>query len=187
MSQLPGFVDPRFSDQCMSSQKSSLWPSAAPRAWFVKFSDFLLNLGFQCGRADTSLFYFRKNDIVIYLLLYVDDIIVTCKNPSILRKFIDRVNKEFVVKDFSRLNYFLGLEVTHSDSGLFSSQATYTHDILTRADLLDSKPVATPFSAGESLVSTGSLYLNLTLYRSLVGALQYLTITRPISPLPLIT
>ncbi|XP_071699439.1 uncharacterized mitochondrial protein AtMg00810-like [Rutidosis leptorrhynchoides] len=59
------------------------------------------------------------------------------------------------------------------------SQSKYVHDILTRAQLLDSKPSATPLATAENLISQGPLFENPTLYRSLVGALQYLTITRP--------
>lgn len=58
-------------------------------------------------------------------------------------------------------------------------QTKYAYDILTRAEMLDSKPVSTPLAAGESLVSDGDSFKDPTLYRSLVGALQYLMITRP--------
>ncbi|KAG6414359.1 hypothetical protein SASPL_127081 [Salvia splendens] len=91
----------------------------------------------------------------------------------------DLIHKEFAIKDLGRLNYFLGLEVSYTHDGLFIGQAKYAHDILKRAELLDSKPVATPLSAGEVLVRDGSPFRDPTLYRSLVGVLQYLTITRP--------
>lgn len=94
-----------------------------------------------------------------------------------IRKFIFSLNKEFVTKDLGKLSYFLGLEVTYTDTGLFLTQAKYAHDILVRAGLLDSKPVATPLSTSEQLFSSGSAFSDSTLYRSLVGALQYLTIT----------
>lgn len=77
------------------------------------------------------------------------------------------------------MNYFLGLEVSYTDDGLILTQAKYAHDILLRAYLLDSKPVSTPLATFDSLVSTGSPFLDPTTYRSLVGALQYITITRP--------
>lgn len=63
--------------------------------------------------------------------------------------------------------------------GLFTGQDKYAHDILKCVELLDSKPISTPLAAGEMLVSDGSHFRDPTLYRSLVGALQYLTITRP--------
>ncbi|XP_071741012.1 uncharacterized mitochondrial protein AtMg00810-like [Rutidosis leptorrhynchoides] len=78
-----------------------------------------------------------------------------------------------------KLSYFLGLEVLYTDSGLFLSQARYAQDILTRAGLLDAKPVATPLATVENFSSHGTPFKDPTLFRSLVGALQYLTITRP--------
>lgn len=61
--------------------------------------------------------------------------------------------------------------------GLFLNQAKYAHDILARAQLFDCKPVATPMVVSQHLSFDGAPFLDLTLYRSLVGALQYLTIT----------
>ncbi|XP_071686934.1 uncharacterized mitochondrial protein AtMg00810-like [Rutidosis leptorrhynchoides] len=98
---------------------------------------------------------------------------------SFVRKFISRLHSEFAIKDLGALSYFLGLEVTYTSSGLFLSQTKYAHDVLTRAKLLDSKPVATPLATAEVFSSKGTPFSDHTLYRSLVGALQYLTITRP--------
>ena len=76
------------------------------------------------------------------------------------------------------LCYFLGLEASPTPDGLFISQLKYVRDILTRAQLLDSKPVHTPMVVSQYLTTDGSSFSNLTLYLSLVDDLQYLTITR---------
>lgn len=73
----------------------------------------------------------------------------------------------------------MGLEVLYTSSGLFLSQSKYAYDILDRAKLLDCKPVATPLASATQLSTLGTAYSDPTVYRSLVGALQYLTITRP--------
>ncbi|XP_022041779.1 uncharacterized mitochondrial protein AtMg00810-like [Helianthus annuus] len=96
-----------------------------------------------------------------------------------MTSFISHLNKEFAIKDLGKLNYFLGLEVTYTQNGLFLNQSKYTLDILTRAKMLDAKPAPTPLSTNVPFVSTGTLYADATHYRSIVGALQYLTITRP--------
>ncbi|XP_071726783.1 uncharacterized mitochondrial protein AtMg00810-like [Rutidosis leptorrhynchoides] len=96
-----------------------------------------------------------------------------------MRHFITRLNKEFSISDLGKLNYFLGLEVSYHDSGLFLCQSKYAYDILARAKLLDVKPVSTPLSTSAYFTTQGSPYSDPTIYRSLVGALQYLTITRP--------
>ena len=113
------------------------------------------------------------------MLLYVDDIIITGNNSSLLHSFTRKLNSEFATKDLGSLNYFLGLEATPTTDGVFISQLKYARDILTRAQLLDSKPVHTPMVVSQHLSSDGPLFSDPTLYRSLVGALQYLTITRP--------
>ncbi|GJT08980.1 retrovirus-related pol polyprotein from transposon RE1 [Tanacetum coccineum] len=81
--------------------------------------------------------------------------------------------------DLGKLNYFLGLEVSYHDSGLFLSQSKYAYDILARSHLLDVKPATMPLSTSAYFMSQGTSFHDPTLYRSLVGALQYLTITRP--------
>lgn len=178
MAQPPGFVDARYPDHVCRLKKALYGLRQAPRAWFVRFSDFLLSLGFHCSRSDTSLLFFRRGIIVLYLLLYVDDIIITGNNSSFLQRFIARIDREFVVKGLGRLSYFLGLEATHSFDGLFLSHTKYAHDILTPAELLESKAIATPLVSGESLVSTGTSFGDPTL-ALFVGAPLYLTITRP--------
>ncbi|XP_042962422.1 uncharacterized mitochondrial protein AtMg00810-like [Carya illinoinensis] len=173
MEQPPSYVDPRFPGHVCKLKKALYGLKQAPRAWFHRFSSFLLKLGFSCSRADTSLFVLHRQKHLIYLLLYVDDIIITGSDHSLLRAFICQLHAEFATKDLGSLSYFLGLEVTTTSDRLFLSQTKYARDILARAQLLDCKPVTTPMVVGQRLSS------DVTLYRSLVGALQYLTITRP--------
>ncbi|KAI3780486.1 hypothetical protein L2E82_10467 [Cichorium intybus] len=96
-----------------------------------------------------------------------------------ISSFICRLHKEFAIKDLGDLNYFLGLEVSYTTDGLFLCQSKYANDILDRAGLRESKPVHTPLAPHDSFTSIGDPFSDTTLYRSLVGALQYLTITRP--------
>lgn len=115
----------------------------------------------------------------MYLLVYVDDLILTGNHEHTNQFFIDCLNKEFAIKDLGELNYFLGLEVTYTTNGLFLNQSKYAREILDRAKMMDAKPVYTPLSSNISFTSDGELYPDPTHYRSIVGALQYLTITRP--------
>ncbi|GJV33135.1 uncharacterized mitochondrial protein-like protein [Tanacetum coccineum] len=70
---------------------------------------------------------------------------------------------EFAIKDLGDLSYFLGLEVSYTNDGLFLSQAKYATDVLTRAALLDSKPVSTPLAANEVFVTLDLFFANPTL------------------------
>lgn len=80
MEQPPGFVDPDHPEYVWQLKNAIYGLKQAPRAWFDKFSDFLLDFGFQCSFPDPSLFIYHKGGDVIYLLLYVDDIVLTGNN-----------------------------------------------------------------------------------------------------------
>ncbi|KAL7592162.1 uncharacterized mitochondrial protein AtMg00810-like [Lactuca sativa] len=166
MRQPPGFEDPRFPDHVCKLNKAIYGLKQAPRAWFHRLSSFLVANGFTCSRADPSLFVFQRGACLLYLLVYVDDL-------------ISKLHTEFKIKDLGHLSYFLGLEAKHLLSRLFLSQSKYAHAIVSHAGLLESKPVATPLSPSVSFVASGIPYEGPTHYHSLVGALQYLTITHP--------
>ncbi|XP_041009520.1 uncharacterized mitochondrial protein AtMg00810-like [Juglans microcarpa x Juglans regia] len=82
------------------------------------------------------------------------------------------------MKDLGDLHYFLGVEVHANEKGLFLSQTKYALDLLQRASMIDTKPISTPFVIGQHLSAEGTLFSDPTLFHSLAGALQYLTITR---------
>jgi histone deacetylase 1/2 len=81
--------------------------------------------------------------------------------------------------DLGILHHFLNIAVTHDSQGLFLSQRQYILDLLTRAGMLDCQPSRTPVDTSSKLSSDGEPFFDASLYRSLAGALQYLTLTRP--------
>jgi len=84
------------------------------------------------------------------------------------------------MSDLGSLHHFLGITATRSNKGLFLSQASYTRNILHRASMTDCKPCATPVDTTSKLSATdGALLPDGTVYRTLAGALKYLTFTRP--------
>lgn len=83
-----------------------------------------------------------------YLLLYVDDIVLTASSESLLRRFIGLLSKEFAMTNLGQLHHFLGIQVQHQNGGLFLSQAQYINDILTRANMQNCKPSTTPADMG---------------------------------------
>ncbi|GJT04452.1 ribonuclease H-like domain-containing protein [Tanacetum coccineum] len=86
---------------------------------------------------------------------------------------------EFSMTDLGSLNYFLGISVTRNASGMFLSQQKYATEVLDRAGMLNCKPCRTPVDTDSKLSADGAPISDSTLYRSLAGALQYLTFTRP--------
>jgi len=151
----------------------------APRAWYSRFASHLLHLGFVEAKSDTSLFVYHRGADTVYLLLYVDDIVLTASSPGLLRRTIDALQQEFSMKDLGPLHHFLGMHVQHTGSGIFLSQRQYMIEILERAGMADCKPCTTPVDVNPKLSADGAPVSDPTDFRSLAGALQYLTFTRP--------
>jgi histone deacetylase 1/2 len=129
-----------------------------------------------------SLFIYDKGNVTIYMLIYVDDIIVTSSSPEAVIALLNDLRKDFALKDLGDLHYFLGIEVKKVKNGILLSQSKYAQDILARVGMTSCKSSPTPLSATEKLSKTDGQVLgpvDSTKYRSIVGALQYLTLTRP--------
>ncbi|XP_074303187.1 uncharacterized protein LOC141637580 [Silene latifolia] len=136
--------------------------------------------GFHSSVCDTSLFIYHSGNDTAYILLYVDDIILTASSSVLLQRIITSLSQEFAMTDLGALNHFLGITVTRTGTGLFLSQQKYAESILSRASMSSCNPTTTPVDVGSKLSATaGPLISDPSLYRSLAGALQYLTITRP--------
>lgn len=123
MAQPSGFFDPRFPNHVCRLKKALYGLRQAALAWFQCFSNILFSLGFCQSRCNTSLFFLHRGTSVIFLLLYVDDIVLTGNNKSLLRQFITRAREEFALKDLGTLTYFLGLEISTQSDGVFIGQA----------------------------------------------------------------
>ncbi|KAG8490330.1 hypothetical protein CXB51_015871 [Gossypium anomalum] len=152
----------------------------APRAWFHKLKDFLLNTRFVASKADSSLFIRQTGTQFLYVLVYVDDIIVTRTDSSDIKGFIKTLHDTFSLKDLGQLSYFLGIEVTRTSRGVFLSQKKYILDLIQRASMAKSKPSPIPMVTSCKLSAhEGTPIEDERLFRSVVGALQYVVITRP--------
>jgi len=182
MRQPPGFKDSAHPNFLCKLDKSLYGLKQAPRAWFSRLSGMLIKLGFQASKADVSLFIFTQDSLQIYILIYVDDIIIVSSSSSVTDKLLQQLRQEFAVKDLGRLNYFLGIEVHHNSSGLVLTQRKYIHDLLVRTNMDTSKSVSTPMLPADKLSLHDGDPLSpedTTKYRSVVGTLQYLSLTRP--------
>ena len=152
----------------------------APRAWFKRCTFHLLHLGFTTSVANSSLFIFHSTSTIIYLMLYVDDIIITGNNSKHISHLIVALSAVFNLKDLGSLHYFLGIQITRTQFGLSITQSKFASDVLHRFHMQNSKPTKTPcYPSTRLLPHDGVSLFDPTEYRSMVGALQYLTFTRP--------
>ncbi|CAM8975452.1 unnamed protein product [Rhodiola kirilowii] len=179
MAQPPGFIDHARPAHVCLLKKALYGLKQAPHAWFTKLGSFLIHHGFQSCKSDTSLFIRHSGDSVLYILVYVDDLIITGSRSADITQFITLLNKTFALRDLGALHYFLGIELHRTSHSITLSQSQYIRDLLNRSHMEDAKPISTPAEPGSRLVKDGDPLPNPHLYRSVVGALQYVTITRP--------
>lgn len=179
MAQPQGYVGLAFPKHVCLLQKAFYGLRQALRAWFERFTTQLLHIGFTTLNADCNLFILKHGSYMVFLLLYVDDIIITGNNQSFISSLIQLLSSDFDLKDLCLLHYFLGLQIDYTSFGLFVHQSKYASDLLRKFAEVDCKPCKTPCSPNQHLLPNDSpLLSNPTSYRSLVGALQYLTFTR---------
>ncbi|KAJ9542336.1 hypothetical protein OSB04_028842 [Centaurea solstitialis] len=180
MHQPMGFRDLNHPDHVCLLRKSLYGLKQAPRAWYKRFADFVSSIGFSHSRSDHSLFIYKRGSDLAYILLYVDDILLTASSETLRQSIMTRLSSEFAMKDLGLLSYFLGIAVTHHKNGLFLSQRKYTEDIIERAGMSSCKSTPTPIDTKPKLSTDTTIPCSdPTLYRRLAGALQYLTFTRP--------
>ncbi|RVW62322.1 Retrovirus-related Pol polyprotein from transposon RE1 [Vitis vinifera] len=153
MSQPPGFIDRDHPHHVCKLRKAIYGLKQAPRAWYHELRQFLLQFGFINSIVDTSLFIFNNHDTILYLLVYVDDIIITGNNVEAAQTSIQQL---------SQLN------------------ANTIADLLNRTHMTEAKPAPTPLATSPILtLQSGTSLSDSTEYRTVVGSLQYLSLTRP--------
>lgn len=132
MSQLLGFIDKDRPDYACRLKKPIYRLNQAPRAWYLELKTHLLNSGFTNSLADASLFIYNHNRCLIYVLIYVDDILVTGNQQSPVTDFVSSLAYHFSIKDPADLHYFLGIEATRTNDGLHLMQQKYILDLLNK-------------------------------------------------------
>ena len=130
--------------------------------------------------ADTSIFVYINRNHLVYIPVYVDDIIITGSSNMLVIGVIQVLATRFSLKEPKDLNYFLGVEATRTSAGLHLMQRKYIIDLLLNTKMLDAKPVTTLMTVSQNLtLQSGTTIADPREFRMIVGSLQYLSITRP--------
>nr|GFA45932.1 copia protein [Tanacetum cinerariifolium] len=166
-----GFQDSQHPDYVCLLQRSLYGLKQATRAWFQRFDAYTARAGFHHSRCDTSLFIYRQGADIAYLLLYVDDIVLTASSIAFLQQIITSLHAEFYMTDLGPLNYFLGVCVTRDTFEMFLSQQKYATEVLERAGMLTFNPCRTPVDTNSKLFTDGDPVSDPTLYCGLAGSL----------------
>nr|GEV60951.1 retrovirus-related Pol polyprotein from transposon TNT 1-94 [Tanacetum cinerariifolium] len=180
MKQPSGFIDPQQPNHVCLLHKSLDGLKQASRAWFERLSKDLFDLGSKGSKTDPSFFIYSCGHTLLYILVYVDDIIVTGNNKGTIDNIISQLGSTFVLKDLGPLNSFLGIKSAPHVSSILLSQKKYILELLQSAGLSNCDPVSSPMVTSSSLsLDDNTAFSNLVKYRQVVGSLQYVTLSRP--------
>lgn len=141
--------------------------------WYEKLAQTLIQFGFLQSKCDHYLFVYSHQGIVIYALVYVDDILVTGSSFILICKHINSLCATFALKKLRKPEYVLGIQVKHiPTSDMLYTLTKYFWDLLTRVKMYNTNGVTTSMLSTCKLSKHGSsILLNLHQYRSMVKSL----------------
>ncbi|GJR90435.1 putative ribonuclease H-like domain-containing protein [Tanacetum coccineum] len=152
-----GFEDPEFPNKVYKVEKALYGLHQAPKAWYETLSTYLLDNGFQR-----------------------DDIIFGSTKKVLCTQFEKLMHKKFQMSSMGELTFFLGLQVTQRDDGIFISQEKYVTEIFKKFGFSDVKTASTPMETHKPLLKdVDGEDVDEHLNRSMIGSLMYLTSSRP--------
>lgn len=152
------------------------------RCWFETFELALLKVGFKNSPADRCIYFLDRGDIDknVYILLYVDDIVIICKHIETMNKLKAHLMREFRMVDLKEIKLFLGIKIERSNGKISLNQTAYIDTILTRFNMSECNAVSTPMESKINYQALNSGEKFDAPCQSLIGCLIYLMIcSRP--------
>nr|GEX89207.1 retrovirus-related Pol polyprotein from transposon TNT 1-94 [Tanacetum cinerariifolium] len=175
-----GSIDVDHPSHVYKLKKTLYGLKQAPRAWYDELSMFLLQNHFFKGTIDPTLFIRRFDNDILVVQVYVDDIIFGSTHPMYTQVFSDLMKSRFKMSMIGEMTFFLGLQVNQSTCGIFINQSIYVLEILKKYGIESCDPVGTPMEIKDKFdLDQNGTSVDATKYRSMIGALMYLTSSRP--------
>lgn len=152
----------------------------APRAWYAKLNKCLEELGFARCPYEHAVYTKKIGEETLIVAVYVDDLLITGTQKSIIEQFKKQMNEVFKMSDLGLLSHYLGIEVKQSPGCIELRQTAYAKKILEKAGLGDCNPTRFPMDPKEIITKDeGGKSVDVTHFKSIVGGLRYLVHTRP--------
>ena len=155
----------------------------SPKCWNFNLDAFIKQQGFSQSNADACIYTKITSNDLFVVAVYVADIIIASKSMNeIINKLKSSLCKNYQMKDLGKLEYFLGVNVSQNNGGIFIHQSAYINSLLSKYHFANAKSVSTPVDCSSYLEkATDSCQLfDIEKYQSTVGSLLYLsTRTRP--------
>ena len=181
LTQPEGFVEKGQEHLVCKLKKALYGLKQAPRSWYEKIDSFFLQQGFMRSKSDPNLYIkCDEQGYIVLISVYVDDLIITGNAENLIDEIKEQLSQVFDMKDLGELHYCLGLEVWRNAGQTFVCQSKYVRDVLQRFKMDQCKSSTVPMQQNVKLsCDDGSKEVNATMYRQMVGSLNYLTTTRP--------
>ncbi|GAA0141429.1 transmembrane signal receptor [Lithospermum erythrorhizon] len=179
--QPPGYVQAGEEHLVYKLHKDLYGLKQAPRAWFSKIEAHFLKEGFKRCDSEQTLFTKGKpGEGIIMVSLYVDDLIYTGDDHTLLEEFKHSMMRDFEMSDLGYMSYFLGIETLQKEGGIFICQRKYAEEVLERFGMSECNSVQCPIVPGTQVNKDAEgILVDDTYYKQMVGSLMYLTATRP--------
>ncbi|KAK0592998.1 hypothetical protein LWI29_028837 [Acer saccharum] len=189
MMQPEGFIEKSQVDKVCKLQKSIYGLKQASRSWNIRFDQAVKGFGFIQNPDEPCVYKRIKGDKLVFLILYVDDILLIGNDVGVLTSVKERLAKQFDMKDLGEASFILGIQVIRDRKNrtIALSQASYIDKILSRFSMQDSKKGMLPFRHGIKLSKEQvpkneheEQFMSRVPYASAVGSLMYAMLcTRP--------
>lgn len=179
LEQPPGYVkDP---NKVYYVKKSIYGLPNSGRCWYEEIRKVLKEENLTQLKSDPCIFIYKDQNIYLIIAIYVDDIMVIGNSNDYINNVISRLSKSFNLREVTKRNTFLGIDIKQESGKIIISQNNYISKLLKRFKMEDSNPVKTPGALGEDLKDiSNSPSISQTQYQEAIGSLMYLaTGTRP--------
>jgi hypothetical protein len=145
MSQLEGFVVKGQEHKVCNLIKSLCGLKYSPHTWYENLIEHLLKINFKNFNLDDETLFVKKvGKIVVYLVVYVDDLLIIENNEACIASIKKELKKGFEMKNMGHIHYYLGIKVTQNPKHVFISQKKYIGELLNKFGMTDCNLLSTP-------------------------------------------
>ncbi|UYV68769.1 hypothetical protein LAZ67_6000770 [Cordylochernes scorpioides] len=179
--ELPEGLHTKQTNEVCKLKKAIYGLKQAGRSWNTKIASTLIKNNFKQSIVDPCLFTKNEENHPIYLILYVDDMLLASDSEIIIQNTVKTLEKEFEIKNLGDPTQFIGIEISRNREGeLLLSQKNKIQELVERYNLQEAKPTFTPMESGYPGISDVKLLPNNVQYQQLIGSLLYLSVvSRP--------
>ena len=174
-------VDPNKNLVCRLN-KALYGLKQAARCWFQVFENTLKEVGFKNSPVERCVYILDKGNIDknIYVILYVDDLVIITKDVKRMTNFKNYVKQKFSMSDLGEIKLFLGIRIIRTENKITLDQSAYIKTILNKFNMNGCHSVSTPMECKIDYFALDSNTYYEAPSQNLLGCLMYLMVcTRP--------